>query len=61
MINPEKLNEVEKDAFEEYADLREAYRLAVTKNVMDSNYLGDINARRKARMEKYNPTPREAE
>jgi len=61
MINPEKLDEVEKDALGVYEKLREAYRLIVAKNVMDSNYLGDVKGYLSGVMEKYNPTPREAE
>jgi len=61
MVNPEKLNKDEQVALEVYNNLREAYRLTAAKNVMDSNYLGNIKAGLNAVMEKYNPTPREAE
>jgi len=61
MVNPEKLNKDEQVALEVYNNLREAYRLTAAKNVMDSNYLGNIKTGLNAVMEKYNPTPREAE
>ena len=60
-INPEKLNEDEQVALGVYKQLREAYRLTTAKNVADSNYLGDSKKYLDGVMEKYNPTPKEAE
>jgi len=55
-LDTEKLSEDEQIALGVYDKLREAYRLTVAKNVMDSNYLGDIKTSLNAVMEKYNPT-----
>ena len=60
-LDTEKLSEDEKTALGVYQNLREAYRLTAAKKVMDSDYLGDIKGYLNGVMEKYNPTPREAE
>ena len=56
IINPKKLNEDEQVAFGVYNQLREAYKLTAAKDVMDSNYLGDVKGYLDGVMEKYNPT-----
>lgn len=55
-IDPEKLDENEKDALGVYEKLREAYRLTTAKQVTDSNYLGNAKEYLNAITEKYNPT-----
>jgi len=56
MINLEKLSEDGQSAIASYQILREAYRRSVAMNIVNSNYLGDLNEKAKQIMEKYNPT-----
>ncbi|MCK5625111.1 hypothetical protein KAI04_04695 [Candidatus Pacearchaeota archaeon] len=56
MINPKKLSEDEQIALGTYEILKKAYRLSAAEKVINSNYLGNINAELKEVMEKYNPT-----
>ena len=44
-----------------YKELREAYRLTAANKVVNSDYLGDSKKYLDGVMEKYNPTPKEAE
>ena len=60
-LNPEKLSQDEEDAFGVYQNLREAYRLHSVKNIDNSNYLRNEKEYLNGIMEKYNPTPKEAE
>ena len=50
-----KLSEDEQAAIGSYEILREAYRRSVAMNIVNSNYLGDLNAQAKQIMDAYNP------
>ena len=60
-LDVEKLSKDEEDALGVYQNLREAYRLHSVKNIDNSNYLKNEKEYLNGIMEKYNPTPKEAE
>ena len=54
-VDIKKLNQDEQAAIGSYEILREAYRRSVAMNIVNSNYLGDLNAQAKQIMDAYNP------